>query len=266
MNQIAENLKFVRRRIEIAAKRVGREPSSVKLVAVSKTKTTEEIGEAIKAGQFSFGENYAQELREKHQQLSAIFSPPSTGGDEGAGDRSPSPHLSPQGRGEADASQTSVTLNRLEWHFIGHLQKNKAKIVAPIASWVEAVDSLELAAAIDRCAVHPINCLIEVNIGEEDTKSGASISEVQNLVRGFNDFKNLRLKGLMIIPPFDPDPEKSRPYFRKLKELLTQLNKSQIYPEPLTELSMGMSHDFEVAIEEGTTIIRVGTAIFGERK
>ena len=233
MTTIAENMVVVKRRIEAAAMRTGRDPLLIKLVAVGKTKTIEDIAEAVRAGQMCFGENYAQELREKQQALSVV------------------------------SDQLPV---QLEWHFIGHLQKNKAKIIAPIVSWVESVGSLELAQELEKRASHPINCLIEVNIGSEDAKSGVSVSEIQNFVRGFNDFKNLKLKGLMIIPPYDPDPEKSRPHFRKLRELLMQLNDSQIYPEPLTELSMGMSHDFEVAIEEGATIIRVGTAIFGERK
>ena len=228
MHSIAENLKLVRNRIETAAKRAGRDPSSIRLVAVSKTKTAEDIAQAVAAGQYIFGENYAQELQEKYEKLSAI--------------------------------------REIEWHFIGHLQKNKAKAVAPIASWIETVDSLELADAIDKRALRQIDCLIEVNIGNEGTKSGVSKSEAQNLVRDFGRFKKLKLKGLMIIPPFSPDPEFGRPYFKQLRELLAELNSLKTAAEPLTELSMGMSHDFEVAIGEGSTIIRVGTAIFGERK
>lgn len=248
MGTIAQNLQCVKERIEAAAARCGRDPLSIKLVAVSKTKTAEEITEAIQAGQLCFGENYAQELKEKCEQLFKL---------------SPSPRLSHQGRGEVAAP---TALHQIEWHFIGHLQKNKAKIVAPIASWVETIDSLELAEAIDRRATGQINCLIEVNIGSEDTKSGVSASDVQNIIRGFGNFKNLKLKGLMIIPPYSPDPEFGRPYFKRLKALFSELNSIKITHDPLTELSMGMSHDFEVAIEEGATIIRVGTAIFGERR
>lgn len=232
MNQIAENLNLVRQQIERAARRVGRDPSSIRLVAVSKTKTVEEVNEAVEAGQFCFGESYAQELREKQQALSVV------------------------------SGQLSV---QLEWHFIGHLQKNKVKIVAPIVSWVESVDSLELAMELNKRATHPINCLIEVNVGGEDTKSGTKADQLENIVHGFGELTNLRLKGLMIIPPYSPDAEKSRPYFKKLKSLLSELNAANIGAEPLTELSMGMSHDFEVAIEEGATIVRVGTAIFGGR-
>jgi len=232
MGNIPENLKAVRERIERAAKRCGRDPSSIKLVAVSKTKTAEEIAKAIAAGQFIFGENYAQELKEKSEQLRALsFELP------------------------AD----------FEWHFIGHLQKNKAKIVAPIVSWIETIDSLELAEAIDKRATGPIDCLIEVNIGSEGTKSGTGAGEVETIIKGFGRFTNLKLRGLMIIPPYSSDPEFGRPYFKKLKKLFDELDSKKIAAEPLTELSMGMSHDFEVAIEEGATIIRVGTAIFGER-
>jgi len=235
MRQIADNLAAVTVRIGEAARRTGRYPASIKLVAVSKTKTVQEIAEAVEAGQLCFGENYAQELRDKHNQLKAM-------------------------------DDKRRTWDEIEWHFIGHLQKNKAKIVAPIVSWIESIDSLDLAAALDRHAIHPINCLIEVNIGSEDTKSGVLVTEVPNLARGLSDFRNLKLKGLMIIPPFTSDPEGNRPYFKKLKEILLEINNSKIYPEPLADLSMGMSHDFEVAIEEGATIIRVGTAIFGERR
>jgi pyridoxal phosphate enzyme (YggS family) len=234
MGTIAENLKMVRGRIDAAAKRAGRDPSSIQLVAVSKTKTAEEIIEAYKAGQRRFGENYAQELREKHEHLTT-----------GPGSRVPGPDI--------------------EWHFIGHLQKNKAKIVAPIASWIESIDSMELAEALDKRAGRQINCLIEVNLGGEESKTGIEPDRVESLARGMNDFKNLSLKGLMIIPPFSPAPEDSRPYFVKLRELLAYLNEKKTSREPLTELSMGMSHDFEAAIEEGATIVRVGTAIFGER-
>ena len=266
MSAIAQNLEDVKRRIEGAAKRAGRDPAAIKLVAVSKTKSAEEISEAIKAGQFCFGENYAQELRKKYDELSSLLSPPLTGGDKGEGDRSPSPHLPHRGGGEKVSAQQAARVNQLEWHFVGHLQKNKARIVAPIATWIESIDSLELATALNWRAVRPINCLIEVNVGGEETKSGAKISDVQDIAQGFGDFSNLKLKGLMTIPPYNPDPEFSRPFFKKLKELLMRINDSNIVKEPLTELSMGMSHDFEVAIEEGATIIRVGTAIFGERQ
>ncbi|MFH0799507.1 MAG: alanine racemase, partial [Pseudomonadota bacterium] len=131
--------------------------------------------------------------------------------------------------------------------------------VAPVAACVEAVDSVELAEAIDRRAARRIDCLIEVNIGDETTKSGIAPSGIAALASHLATLGHLNLRGLMIIPPYDPDPEKSRPYFKELKKLNDSL------PAPLAELSMGMSHDLEVAIEEDATIVRVGTAIFGER-
>lgn len=214
---------------------MGRDPSAVKLVAVSKTKSAEHIYEAYCAGQRCFGENYAQELRDKYDQLKT-------------------------------KDERLTTHDQIEWHFVGHLQKNKAKFVAPLVSWIESIDSLELASAIDRRAARPINCLIEINIGGEESKTGVPPSQLTDLACGLSDFKNLKLKGLMIIPPISADPEESRPYFKKLKEILQKLNEQKVTPGPLRELSMGMSYDFEAAIEEGATIVRVGTAIFGERK
>lgn len=235
MGTIAQNLEAVKKRIQAAATKAGRDASSIKLVAVSKTKSVEDIAQVIAAGHFIFGENYAQELKEKYEQLKTSY-------------------------------ESRVTSDDIEWHFIGHLQKNKAKIVAPIASWIETIDSLELAGAINKRATRQVSCLIEVNIGGEDTKSGAAAADVQTIVRGFANFRNLKLKGLMIIPPYNPDPEFGRPYFKKVASMLRELNSMKLTADPLTGLSMGMSHDFEVAIEEGATIIRVGTAIFGERK
>lgn len=183
------------------------------------------IREAYNQGLRAFGENYAQELKNKAAELSDLD---------------------------------------IEWHFIGHLQRNKAKIVAPLVSWVEGVDSIELADTLSRRAPNIIPCLIEINIGQEATKSGALPDEVLQLARHILGLEKLDLRGLMIIPPYDPDPERSRPYFQRLRQLLDELNQA-IKPARLSDLSMGMSHDFEVAIEEGATIIRVGTAILGER-
>lgn len=226
MSSIAENLEGVRGRINTAAQSAGRDPASIKLVCVSKTKTPAEIREAYTAGQRAFGENYAQELKEKAEALADL---------------------------------------NIEWHFIGHLQKNKAKIVAPIASFVEGVDSLELAVALDKRACGKLPCLIEVNIGAEESKGGTAVERIIPLAKEMLTLPNLDLRGLMAIPPYDPDPEKSRPYFKQLKSLLDALNAELKLESPLCGLSMGMSHDFEAAIEEGATIIRVGTAIFGER-
>jgi pyridoxal phosphate enzyme (YggS family) len=222
---IADNIKRVQERIARAAARSGRNSGEISLVTVSKLKPAAMIREAYNQGLRAFGENYAQELKNKAAELSDLD---------------------------------------IEWHFIGHLQRNKAKIVAPLVSWVEGVDSIELADTLSRRAPNIIPCLIEINIGQEATKSGALPDEVLQLARHILGLEKLDLRGLMIIPPYDPDPERSRPYFQRLRQLLDELNQA-IKPARLSDLSMGMSHDFEVAIEEGATIIRVGTAILGER-
>jgi hypothetical protein len=226
---IAENLKTVRERINVACKRVGRNPASVTLVAVSKKKPAALIREAYAAGQHVFGENYAQELRDKAGELADIA---------------------------------------IDWHFIGSLQRNKAKYVAPVVAMVETVDSLDAAQALS--AKIPTNaaslpCLIEINVGEETSKSGISVDDIVPFAKQFAHIDRLALMGLMIIPPFQDDAEKNRPYFRELRALRDRLNGEVDLHHPLKELSMGMSHDFEIAIEEGATIVRVGTAIFGER-
>ncbi len=227
MNSIEKNLHHVRQRIEGAAMKAGRDPNTITLVAVSKLKPAPMIREAYGAGQRAFGENYAQDMVDKAKQLADLD---------------------------------------IEWHFIGHLQRNKAKIVAPIAACVESVDSVPLAEALDRRAGRPLDILIEVNIGQEETKAGVAEDDLPPLIADCTRFKRLNLKGLMIIPPYMPDPEASRPYFQKLRTVLERINEQKLAPHPLTELSMGMSHDFEVAIEEGATMVRVGTAIFGERE
>lgn len=224
-SSIADNIRGVRERIARAAARSGRDPGDISLVTVSKLKPAAMIREAYNQGLRSFGENYAQELKNKATLLSDLD---------------------------------------IEWHFIGHLQRNKAKIVAPLVSWVQTVDSVELAQALSRRTPKTIPCLIEVNIGQEASKSGALPDGVLKLAKHIMGLDKLNLRGLMIIPPYDPDPERSRPYFQKLRHLLDELNRA-IEPARLRDLSMGMSHDFEVAIEEGATIIRVGTAILGER-
>ncbi len=234
MSLIAENLNSVKNRLVKAAQESGRNVNEIKLVAVSKKKPAQDIWEAVEAGQFCFGENYAQEFRDKYREISTL-----------------------------DA--VLRTPYEIEWHFIGHLQRNKVKYVAPSASWIQTIDCLDLAEQINRRASKPINCLIEVNLAKENSKNGVAPEKLSGLITGLKGFENINLKGLMIIPPYVPDPESSRPYFKELKNLLYYINKQSLYLEQLTELSMGMSHDFEVAVEEGATIVRVGTAIFGER-
>ena len=250
---IVENLADIKNHIAAAAKRRERDPASIKLIAVSKTKPVEQILEAVSAGQLIFGENYAQELRDKSKQISENL----------------------------DTYALTHLRTAVEWHFIGHLQKNKLKYVLPVAKWIHTIDSVELLNALSsRLQVTTsssqiqdvmtcrrddvVNCLIEVNIANEQNKSGISPEKVFSLVSAFtqtlkhSNTQTLVLKGLMCMAP-------NRPYFRQLKSLLDEINSRSIYPEKLTELSMGMTQDFEVAIEEGATMVRIGTAIFGER-
>lgn len=224
MKRIAENLNAVRELIAGAARRSGRSPDQVRLVAVSKTHPAELIAEAYEAGQKIFGENYAQEFREKADMLP----------------------------------------DDIEWHFVGSLQRNKVKMVVDRVTLIHSLNKLSLAQEIDKRAGAPVKALIEINIAEEGAKSGTSADRVEELIEAARDLKNIELRGLMTMPPFFDDPDKARPYFIKLRKLRDNLKARTGFA--LDELSMGMSGDFEAAIEEGASIVRVGTAIFGERK
>ena len=226
---INENLEEIRSRIEAAARNCGRSPDSVTLVAVSKTVPVDIIREGIAAGAVQLGENYIQEAREKIETL-------------------------------ADQPLT--------WHFIGHLQSNKAKYAARLFDLIHSVDSVKLARALDKEAkkvdkVQPI--LIQVNIAGEATKSGVSEEDAVDLFEQASQLENLAVKGLMTMPPFFNAPEKVRPFFRRLRELGDRIAEMDLPGVSADELSMGMTGDFEAAIEEGSTIVRIGTAIFGER-
>jgi len=226
---IAENLARVRERIAAAACRSGREPGAVRLVAVSKKVGIDRIQEAVAAGQTLFGENYLQEAQLKIQAL---------------------------GR-------------RVNWHFIGHLQSNKAKIAADSFACIETVDRLKLAVTLDKYLTDSgrrMPVLLQVNIGREVQKSGVLPEDAETLLRQINVLPHLEVRGLMAMAPFFDDPEAARPYFRQLRELADSLADQGLLGQygPV-ELSMGMSGDFEVAIEEGATLVRVGTALFGER-
>jgi len=225
---IAENVARVRERMEAAAKRAGRDLAQVRLVAVSKKVGLERILRAIEAGVDSLGENYVQEAQEKIGALE----------------------------------------QRVSWHFIGHLQSNKAKVAARLFDWVHSVDSLKLAEELSRAGrqqskILPV--LLQVNLGKEETKFGAQEEEVFRLLERMGSLPGVSVKGLMAMPPFFENPEESRPYFRALRILAENVSKRQITGVLMEELSMGMSNDFEVAIEEGATLVRVGTAVFGPR-
>jgi pyridoxal phosphate enzyme (YggS family) len=227
---IQERLAAVGDRLRAAAVRVGRDPAGVALVAVSKHHPAAAVRAAYDAGQRRFGENYGQELRDKAAALTG--------------------------------------LPGLTWHFIGPLQRNKVKYVVGTAALVQSVDSLELLDELEHRAAArgiDVDCLVEVNIAGEATKSGVDLEEVAELLDGFAPRPHLRCRGLMTMPPFVDDPEEARPYFRALRELRDRLAATPRRGVELAELSMGMTQDFEVAVEEGATIVRVGTAIFGAR-
>jgi pyridoxal phosphate enzyme (YggS family) len=222
---IQERLAAVRRRIETAAARSGRPSSAVTLVAVSKTMPAAAIREAVSAGVKILGENRVQEAREKIEALPGA----------------------------------------VEWHLIGHLQTNKAKLAVGLFDCIHSLDSIRLAQELGRHteeAGRRLRCLVEVNVGEETQKSGAAAAEVRPLLEAARRLPQLSIQGLMTIPPFLPDSESVRPFFRRLRDLRDRLE-SEGWTLP--DLSMGMSHDFEVAIEEGATLVRIGTAIFGSR-
>ncbi len=243
----SQSIEQVRNRVQEACQRSGRSPEEVKLIAVSKKQSIESIRAAYSLGLHDFGENYAQELRDKSSVLSENL---------GLKD-------------ELSAPRFSEALS-IKWHFLGPLQRNKVRYVVGTACLIHSVDRLSLLEAITeqvRKKNHsPQECLIEVNLGEESQKSGCSLQALPGLLDTFAHFGgDVRCLGLMCIPPMHTKAESSRPYFRVLRELL---RKEQAIPRPyvnLRELSMGMSLDYEVAIEEGATMIRVGTALFGKR-
>ncbi len=226
--RIESNLQKVKERIAQAALRAGRSPDDIQLVAVSKTMSAETVRRAIEAGVSILGENYLQEARKKIEEIG----------------------------------------HAVRWDFIGHLQSNKAKYVVDLFDIIQSVDRLSLAQEINRLALKKgktVKVLLQVNISGEEAKSGIDPAGAATLVRETLNLSNLSVQGLMTMPPFFDDPEEARPYFVALRELRDTLRKEHGEYIDLKELSMGMSADFEIAIEEGSTIVRVGTAIFGER-
>ncbi len=223
MSTIADNLAAVRARLQAAATRAGRNPADIQLVAVSKTVLPEVIGEAIAEGATTFGESRIQEARAKIPELPG----------------------------------------KLQWHFIGHLQTNKARDVVDLFHMIQSVDSVRLAREINKCADHAsrtVPVLLECNVSGESTKFGFKPDEVAAALPELNALSRLEIRGLMTMAPFFEDPQNARPTFRALRELRDRLQ--QQHGIPLPDLSMGMTNDFEVAIEEGATMVRVGTAIF----
>ncbi|MGH7791104.1 MAG: YggS family pyridoxal phosphate-dependent enzyme [Thermodesulfobacteriota bacterium] len=226
---IAENLKSIRERIEKAANRAGRNPEEVKLLAVTKEVDAERIIEAARCGVDTFGENYAQELRDKHDVVEKALG------------------------------------KKIKWHFIGRLQRNKVKYVLDKAELIHSLDSLSAAEEInkkaDKLGIKAL-VLLEVNIGEEEAKGGIRPEQVEGFMAELGRFPHITVEGLMTMPPFFDNAEMARPYFKQLRQLRDKL---QVRFPNLRELSMGMTGDFEIAIEEGATIVRIGTGIFGPR-
>ncbi len=231
LDEIKKRINSVRKRISQAARKAGRDPSDIRLLAVTKTHGPELVKKAISAGLGLFGENYIQEAKDKIEAIGGVAS-------------------------------------QVKWHFIGHLQRNKAKWGAALFECVQTVDNKKLAEALDRHAKNQgkvLSILCQVNLAGETQKSGASPDDLPALLEHIMTLPHLSLEGLMLVPPYNPDPEATRAWFAGLRRLRDKLSIQMGLQEQLRELSMGMTHDFEVAIEEGATIIRVGTALFGPR-
>ncbi len=223
---VAENLKNIKQRIAVACQKVGRNSEDITIIAVAKTFTAASIREAIAAGVLDIGENYVQELRKKREQIPDQY---------------------------------------IHWHFIGHLQTNKIKYIADWIHMIHSVDSVELGVQLSKWMTksqREIDILVEVNTSGENSKFGVSLEFAPYLIKDLRKLPNINVSGLMTLGSFSPNPEDCRPSFRKLRELKENLEEEG-YSLPI--LSMGMTNDFEVAIEEGATIVRIGTAIFGSR-
>ncbi len=225
---IKENLEFVEANIQKACEKAGRDRNEVTLIAVSKTKPVSDIREAMAQGITVFGENKVQEIRDKTEEIK----------------------------------------EPLYWHMIGHLQANKVKYLPGKVCMIHSVDNMKLAEEIEKqFSKHDlvVDVLIEVNMAHEDSKFGLSPEETLNFVREISSFEHLKIRGLMTIAPYTDDPESNRKYFRGLKELMNSINSQNIPGVVMDTLSMGMTGDYQVAIEEGATFVRVGTGIFGAR-
>ena len=230
VKSLVENLSSVRERIARAAARVGRNAGEIKLVAVSKTHPVNVLNEALRAGISVFGENKVQ---------------------------------------EAESKILEIGREKAEWHLIGHLQSNKARKAVQLFDVIHSVDSIELATRLERICVEEdragLSVFVQVDLALEETKSGIAESELAPLVDHLRGCGRLSFDGLMILPPYFDNADDVRPFFRRLREIRDRLASADAFGKRQGELSMGMSHDFEIAIEEGATVVRVGTAIFGER-
>jgi pyridoxal phosphate enzyme (YggS family) len=229
MVDVCANYRKIVDRIHEAAVNAGRNAQDIKLLAAAKSQSVESVQAAIAAGVRLIGENYVQEAEDKRK----VISEP------------------------------------VEWHMIGHLQRNKVKAALNTFDLIESLDSVALALELDkegRKKEKTVRTFIEVNLGDEQSKAGVGRDQVAELLKRIGDLSYVRVDGLMAVPPFKEDPEEVRPYFRALRNLQTELQALQISNVVLTELSMGMTHDYPIAVEEGATIVRIGTALFGARK
>ena len=228
MANVAANCQNLIRCIHEAAAKVGRDPSEIKLLAAAKSQSIEAMQAALAAGVKLIGENYVQEAQAKKQAIR----------------------------------------NPIEWHMIGHLQRNKAKAAVELFDVIESLDSAALARELDKEGAKRgkiVRAFIEVNLSGETNKTGVAKHQVKRLLEDAAALAHIVIAGLMTVPPFREDPEEVRPYFRELRQLRTELNDLRLANVALTDLSMGMTHDYRVAIEEGATIVRIGTALFGPR-
>lgn len=225
---LSDNLKQVQNNIKVACERAGRNPEEVKLIAVSKTKPVEMLKEVYETGIRDFGENYVQELVDKIE----------------------------------------VLPDDIKWNMIGHLQRNKVKYIVGKVSMIHSVDSLRLAQEISKESVKKnviTDILIEVNVAQEENKFGIKVEDAENFIRKISDLPSIKIRGFMTSAPYVQNPEDNRCYFKQLKQLLVDINAKNIDNISMDTLSMGMTNDYIVAVEEGATMVRVGTAIFGER-
>ena len=227
---LAVRLADVRARLAAATQRSGRQADQVRLIAISKTHPASVVQQAIELGATDLGENRVQ---------------------------------------EAEGKIAEIGREKVRWHLVGHLQANKSRRAVSLFDVIHSLDTVDLARRLDRLCVEvgrdSLPVLIQVDLGHEETKSGIDESEITHLVESLGPLTRVKLIGLMTLPPFFDDPEQSRPFFRRLRELRDELNRRGAFGDRTGELSMGMTHDFEVAIEEGATMVRVGTAIFGAR-
>lgn len=229
---IPQNLQNLKSRIAGAAQRSGRRLEDVRLLAVTKTVSIDRIREAISSGQRLFGENYVQEAAKKLESLGSLY-------------------------------------HETTWHFIGHLQRNKAKLAVQLFDCIETVDNLKLVRALDRhakAAGKRLSVYVQVNVARDLRKSGLSPEELPIFLTQAAELSSIDICGLMTMPPWEPEPESLRPWFRALRDLRDEMNAVLGHSPGLRELSMGMSQDFEIAIEEGATVVRIGTALFGQRE